>query len=243
MFHPTSTPSSFRVSSHPLEIAGQTISLLPERAAFWHQAKTLFLADLHWGKTETFQSGGLAIPQGTLTEELERLNILAQSLQAKRILFLGDLVHHASGITPAMIQTVQTWRESLNEEAGVEVILILGNHDRALKAKGMPDLAQVWQLTTVAEPFLEGPFAFLHHPQETPGYYSWAGHQHPVALLKYPGKKSKADHLRLPCFHLSPTLGILPAYSHFTGSMIIKPKGNDQVFVIAEQQVIPWMNP
>ncbi len=33
-----------------VDIAGERLVLLPERAAFWERASTLLVADAHWGK-------------------------------------------------------------------------------------------------------------------------------------------------------------------------------------------------
>jgi metallophosphoesterase superfamily enzyme len=49
--------------------------LLPERAAWLPQARTLLVADLHLGKAETFQAHGIPLPSdgdaGTLNLLLE----------------------------------------------------------------------------------------------------------------------------------------------------------------------------
>ena len=47
-----------------IEVAGEPVWLLPERAVFWPQGGTLVTADLHWGKAATFRSAGVPIPGG-----------------------------------------------------------------------------------------------------------------------------------------------------------------------------------
>jgi len=46
------------------------------------------------------------------------------------------------------------------------------------------------------------------------------------------------DHLRLPCFWFGDAVGVLPAFGAFTGSAEVRPKRGDQVFVIAEEEVL-----
>src|SRR3982074_1557313 len=51
-----------------IELAGEEIILLPERAIYWPRAETLFVADTHWGKDATFRAAAIAVPGGTLRD-------------------------------------------------------------------------------------------------------------------------------------------------------------------------------
>ena len=111
----------------------------------------------------------------------------------------------------------------------VEMVLIRGNHDRHLKA-----LPPEWRLDVHEEHLDEGPFRFAHHPEPSTGRYLWAGHLHPVVRLS-----SGPDRLRLPCFRVGPTLvGVLPAFSAFTGGLDMKRKQGERLFVIADGTVV-----
>jgi uncharacterized protein len=101
------------------------------------------------------------------------------------------------------------------------MLLVRGNHDRHLKS-----LPPEWRMD-------EGPFRLAHHPEPAPGRYRWAGHLHPVVRLN-----SGADRLRLPCFHLGPAVGILPAFSAFTGGLDMRRRPGERVFVIADEVVL-----
>lgn len=46
------------------------------------------------------------------------------------------------------------------------------------------------------------------------------------------------DSLRLPCFHLGPRVGVLPAFSDFTGGQRLGRGGGDRVFVVVEGRVV-----
>ena len=54
-------------------VAGETLVLLPERAAYWPARKSLFVADFHLGKAATFRRAGIPLPSGTTSENVERL--------------------------------------------------------------------------------------------------------------------------------------------------------------------------
>jgi uncharacterized protein len=43
---------------------------------------------------------------------------------------------------------------------------------------------------------------------------------------------------RLPCFWFGQDVGLLPSFGAFTGSHVIKPKRGDQVFAVADTEVV-----
>lgn len=81
-----------------IEFGDQQLALLPDRAVWWPLARTLFIADSHFGKAATFRAAGLPIPDATETD-LARLDRLLQSTIARRLIVLGDLLHNKRGIT------------------------------------------------------------------------------------------------------------------------------------------------
>jgi metallophosphoesterase superfamily enzyme len=66
------------------------------------------------------------------------------------------------------------------------------------------------------------------------GGYALAGHIHPAVRLTERGGQS----LRLPCFWFGARVGVLPAFGAFTGSARVRPRAGDQVFVVADGEVI-----
>jgi hypothetical protein len=106
--------------------------------------------------------------------------------------------------------------------------LVRGNHDRHV-----PLLPEAWNITEAGALVREGPFAFAHAPEPVAGAYTWGGHIHPMATLW-----GRGDRLRLPCFHLGPAVGVLPAFGTFTGGVSLPRSPADRVFVIAEGRVI-----
>ncbi len=182
------------------------------------------VADLHWGKAEIFQQAGIPVSSQTLDEDLAILGRLIRDSGAEKVLLLGDLIHGKSGLTTDLKERVSRWRQSID----AKLTLIAGNHDRHVAA-----LPPSWDMEILRESYDEGPFHFAHHPAEEPGRYTWCGHLHPTVVL---GRR--LDRMRLACFWLQPRCGVLPSFGSFTGGAVIRPGSKDQVYAIAEEQVI-----
>ena len=206
-------------------VMDECIQLLAKRAVFWPAKKTLLVADLHWGKAETFQAYGIPVANTIFFHDLERLTSVIQQTGAERLIILGDLIHHINGLTPALIDHISAWRAALSE---LDIVLLRGNHDRFLQ-----DLPTNWQMQLVEECLQDGPFVFMHHPYETPNYYTWCGHLHPTVTL-HKGR----DRLRLLCFNIGSRLGILPAFSELTGGADQRRTAQTRLFAIVEEQII-----
>jgi len=207
-------------------VRGEELTLLPERAIFWNAARTLFIADPHWGKAATFRAGGIPVPSGTTDESISRLDGLLARTCARQIIFLGDLLHAREGRSQEMFGALSRWRESRPE---VELMLVRGNHD---KRAGDPP----WDLRIRCEdaPFAMTPFVLDHHPRPSAEGYVLAGHVHPGLRMHGAGRQS----LRLPCFFFGRDVAILPAFGDFTGLADVEPVEGDQVFAIAEGSVL-----
>jgi len=206
----------------PVRVGPHEVELLPERAVYWPAMSTLFVADLHWGKAETFRSFGIPIPMGDLADDLARLERALERTVATRLLVLGDLVHGA--LAPSVIATVAAWRARCT----VPTILVRGNHDRHV-----PVLPASWDIADHRGVLVEDGYAFTHAPTPVSGAYTWAGHLHPMARLR-----GRGDSLRLPCFHLGPEVGVLPAFGTFTGGVVVRPARGDRVYVVADTAVV-----
>ena len=64
--------------------------------------------------------------------------------------------------------------------------------------------------------------------------FLFSGHVHPGIQMRGIGKQS----LRFPCFYFTQNQCILPAFSKFSGLAIVKPKKQDQVYAIANDNII-----
>ena len=208
-------------------VAGERLVLLPERLAYWPAARVLLVADFHLGKAASFRSAGIALPGGTTGNNVARLEAALAGRKVDEIVFLGDFLHSAQGRAPATLARFANWRAS---RADVAMTLVRGNHD---DRAGDPPAE--WGFRCVDPGEARGPFAFVHEPAPARGGYALAGHVHPAVRLSERGGQS----LRLPCFWFGPRVGVLPSFGAFTGSALVSPRAGDQVFVVADDEVIP----
>ena len=209
-----------------VEVGGEALVLLPQKAAFLPSTHTLLVADAHFGKAVSFRRLGVPVPRGTTSENLVVLASLVARWQARRIVFLGDFLHSARSHAPSTLGAVARWR---GEHAALELVLVRGNHD---DRAGDPPASLGF--TVVDEPFVEGGLALCHHPEPNEAGYVLAGHLHPCISL---GGRAH-DHLRLPCFHLGARVGVLPAFGSFTGMAPVHPVAGERIFAVADEAVV-----
>ena len=206
-------------------VAGEELVLRADKTAFWPARQILFAADVHLGKAASFRAFGVPVPDGT-DATLRTLSNALEETGARRLVFLGDLWHARQGRTDEIIGKFLGWR---GRHAAVEMTLVEGNHD--LRSGRLPEEANVAE---VPEPFSIAPFSLRHYPEEAEGYVL-SGHLHPAAVLEGRGLQA----VRLPCFWFGPRVGVLPALGDFTGCATIRAMAGDQVFVVAEDRVLP----
>ena len=185
----------------------------------------MLLADLHLGKGEHFSRNGMAVPQGVQDDNFSRLQELLEEFEPDRVLFLGDLFHSH------LNDTVETFAVFISTHPEVSFALVMGNHDILPQA-----LYNNSQLAIHQPPLRESPFIFTHFPLAVPDpdFYNFYGHLHPGVKLRGSGK----EYLKLPCFHFGPSQAVLPAFGAFTGLALVKPRREDRVFVVVEDEVL-----
>jgi uncharacterized protein len=203
-----------------LQVRGESLVLLPQRALYWPRRETLLVADMHLGKAATFRSAGLPVPGGTTLASLNRLDRAIVASAARRIVFLGDLLHAREGRAPGTLDLVRRWREG---NPHLELILVRGNHDR--HAGDPPDDLG---MGCVDGPLPDPPFAFVHDPDREAPHYAIGGHIHPAVRLVGRGRQRE----RLPCFWFRESSAVLPAFGDFTGNAIVNPRRSDGLMVV-----------
>lgn len=214
-----------------IELEGETLEMLPERALWWPAQRTLFVADIHLGKAASFRRLGQPVPAGTTQANLERLSALIERHAPRRLVFLGDLLHAAPALVPSQIEPVLRWRL---QHAALDCVLVRGNHDRRA---GDPPPALA--ITLVDEPWRldGGRLAACHHPQAVAGLTVLAGHWHPAVRLRGPAH----DRQRLPCFCRRPGLLVLPAFGAFTGNSLAPLPADAVCYPVGGGRVWPAM--
>ncbi len=193
----------------------------PTGALFWHKTALLIISDAHLGKVTHFRKFGAAIPQGVITQNFDLMDQAVAAFRPETICFLGDLFHSSiNGEWPLFADWVSL--------CGIQIMLVTGNHDII-----SPLRYEALGIRVVAE-HIENGFLLTHLPETREGFFNLAGHIHPAVRLGGLGKQS----LRLACFFKGDHQMILPAFGKFTGTHVLKPSKNDQVFAIADGSVI-----
>lgn len=206
----------------------QQLQLLPQKAIFWQEKQTLIISDLHLGKATHFQKAGVYVPV-TDFDDLTTLSNLINTTCAKKLWIVGDLFHSKYN---ASWEIFKNWCEEQQKANNLSITLIKGNHDI------LPLKMYTEANITVLQELIVPPFIFTHIPlTEIPAdFYNISGHIHPAIKLKGSGKQQ----ITLPCFFFGEKQGYLPAFGSFTGFANLKPSNKDEVYVIANQEVIAY---
>lgn len=213
-----------------IDAVGETLWLLPDGAVWWPAARTLFAADLHLGKGAAFRAQGQPVPAGSSARTLARLQALVTSHGAERLVVLGDFWHSAEGLTPGLLESVDSFARR------VPTVLVLGNHDRRIHPADLP-------LDVVSTALALGALAAAHEPPP-PGAtgFTLAGHLHPAVVIA----SRAGDRLRRPCFVHYPHALVLPAFGGLTGALTLRraelARHGAQVAVIGDG-ALHWLPP
>jgi DNA ligase-associated metallophosphoesterase len=214
-----------------IEWAGESLVLLRERAVWWPEARTLLIADPHFGKAATFRWAGIPVPEATHDDDLERLSVLLAGTEAQRLVILGDFFHAKMGKSAATLAVLTAWR---TRHAALEIVLVLGNHDRSSGT-----LPAEWGFACVQGPWTAGPFRCHHEPREEKGAFVFAGHLHPS--FGWSGRTGSG--VRAPCFHFGAQLAVLPAFGSFTGTHTVQANSGERIFLVGPDAVAEVSRP
>jgi len=207
--------------TQPITIHTQTFILHPLGGIFWKEKSILLISDVHLGKVGHFRKFGAAVPRKAVHKNFLLLDELVNHFQPFHICFLGDLFHSSMN---------KEWDlfENWVAKTPSKIILIAGNHDIIAPEKFKSLDIDIF------EELVFDDFLFTHHPTERNGHFNFCGHIHPAIRLQGFGRQR----LKLPCFFKTKHQLILPAFGEFTGNHVLKPKKNDEIFVIAEKELI-----
>lgn len=204
-------------------IQQQIFWLSAYRSLFWEEQKALIVSDLHLGKTGHFRKSGIAVPQPVLKEDLQRLIDLLHYFKPQKLIVVGDFFHSRANLE---LNLFTRWRSDFDY---LPIVLVKGNHD--ILPAGWYQQAAI----EVVDDLRIGDFYFTHEYTGPNGYaYTFSGHLHPGIAIKGLGKQL----LRFPCFYFTSQYALLPAFSRFTGTALIEPQKNDQVYALVENAII-----
>ncbi len=206
-----------------------SFEFLKEKALWIEDLSVLLIADLHFGKAAHFRKSGIPIPEPIHDLDLDRIAKLHSSLRPAHLFFLGDLFH-------------SEWNEQwsslnnfLRQLEGTTFHLIRGNHDILASSSYDRSVLKIHD-----KPLALGKLILSHEPlEEVPeGLLNLCGHLHPGIRLVGKARQS----LRLPCFFLSRSRLILPAFGNFTGMALVQPGENDKIWAITGEKIIPILS-
>lgn len=213
-----------------IHFQGEEFVLSSDRVLYYPSENALILSDIHLGKAGHFRKNGIPVPIQINQDNLDRLDSCIQKLNPKKLIFLGDLFHSESN---SEWDDFRDWRSGHSARS---MTLVLGNHElySAQKYEGLGLEVVNWidinglRLQHEPENTQSRPFNGNSNPA------SISGHLHPGVKLAGKGRQS----LILPCFaHYEHQL-ILPAFGTFTGIHLITIKEAQQLYAIAEDELI-----
>ena len=102
---PTTAPSppthANPAGACPLALpCGTVLWLLPGRAVWWPEARSLFVADVHFGKAASFRHAGQPVPTGTTADNIARLDVLLTTTAHNGWCFWATFCMHAAAHSP-----------------------------------------------------------------------------------------------------------------------------------------------
>ncbi len=203
-------------------IAGETVLLDARRAIAWPAMGWLLVADIHLGKASLLRQAGAALPRGTTTADLERLDALIATHSPRRLVVLGDLVHGAERLDAEWLATFGAWRD---RNATLDATLVAGNHDRHMPLQRFG--------FEVVDELEAGPMMLRHAPDPHASRHVIAGHVHPGVVLR----DGRLRH-RLPAFWLGSRRSLLPAFGALSGLAPVDAADDDRVFAVTPGGVL-----
>jgi len=201
--------------------ASLVLELCVERAIWWAQHKTIFVADLHLGRSSPVTPQDAA----PILHSLARISALVEQYSATRVVFLGDMFHMKRNYNEYVLRIVAEWRKNLHD---VQIILVRGNHERVL-GDPPPEL----HIDCVDPGYSEAGLTFLHEPRHS-DHYSLCAHLHPNILV--PSTRVAAE--AVPCFVLGSSYLVLPAFDDLQPGRIIRKMPDEAYAYIQNGQVV-----
>lgn len=206
-----------------IEIAGQQALLLPEKALYFPENKTLVVADVHWGKAGHFRKHGIAIPAKSTGGNAERLSGVILKTSAQTVVFAGDLFHSRHNNE---VEAFREWRAHFPQ---IRFELVVGNHDILSEA-----FYERCNLELFPEKKAMNGISIWHDAPVESNAFVIHGHIHPGIKLFGKGRQQVA----VPCFAIDDKRLILPAFGDFTGCFYLNPRDFRQLYAVTDTAVM-----
>ena len=200
-----------------IEIADQVV--LDGRLALFHQQERwLAVADLHFGFELSQRAAGSLFPLWGMQTIQARLQELVAEYRPLNLILLGDLVHDRTA-TDALLGLVRELEQT------TAVVLLAGNHDRAL-AKQV-NVLPLWR---------SAGFCFHHgHCEIEPSdEIQIIGHHHPAQVVR----DGAGLRLKLPAFVQQDHCWIMPAFSPWAAGTLWPQDDNSKIWLCSPTRII-----
>ena len=227
---PSAPPELRGMAETCTEIAG-TAAILDAAGALWlAQSRTLVVADLHLEKSSSFARRGMMLPPYDSGTTLAALAELVTRRDPRRVLCLGDSFHDAAGF--ARLAEADR-RRLIGLQRGRKWIWVTGNHD--------PEFPPGSGGHVVGEVMVEG-LTFRHEPRAAAAPGEVAGHLHPSAKIRGPGRS-----VRCRAFATDGVRMVLPAFGVLAGGLNVLDRafaplfaaGSLRAFLIRQGRLFP----
>lgn len=205
-----------------VKIGTQHFQLIAEKALYWQEQQMLIVGDIHLGKVSHFRKNGIFLPEQLIAQDIMRLQQLIDTYKPKTFCVLGDLFHSDYN------KEWNNFKAFRNKNEAIDFLLVQGNHDSL-----HPSFYAQLPMELVPKFQSEG-VVLIHETNEKIKEFQITAHVHPAFVLSGKAKQS----LRLACFYKKENELIIPAFGKFTGMHTIKKRAKEQVFAIAENQLI-----
>ena len=184
---------------------------LDARGALWlAKEEMLVVADLHLGYAWAQRERGLLLPVGAEDDTLERLLALQAEYAPREVVLLGDIVHRATPL-PAVLKQLCEVVSCLASKS--LLTLVTGNHDRGLDRQDLHPARLAAAVTAGSNLLVHGDGPTSPNPD---GLRIVMGHEHPAVCLG----DGVATQVKCPCFLVSETVLILPAFSSWAAGTV-----------------------
>lgn len=192
----------------------------------------LVISDLHFGKAEHFNLGGVSLPNHSEILDLEKIIEIVNLHKPKTLIFLGDLFHARVKIDLDKFHQFITKLTQLNKSdfVNLETILIKGNHDKYNES-----FYQKLGIKLLDNLEIDN-MIFTHMPLDKipENKINIAGHVHPGVTLFSKAKQK----IKLPCFAVKENQIIMPSFGYLTGNTNKTLESFKIFYAIADDQII-----
>lgn len=222
-----------RAQEPHLKLGDTAFRIAPEGALIDDASGTLIVSDLHFEKGSAHAVRGLFLPPYDTRATLAALGRVIQRAAPRLVVCLGDSFHDRGG--PERLDAADR-AALLALQRGRDWIWVAGNHD--------PDAPAELGGTAALELRL-GNLVLRHEPVRGTDELEIAGHLHPVAVVRGPGRA-----VRRRCVASDGRRAVMPAFGALAGGLDIRDSALAGLFdtkrliafVLGDSEVhpVPW---